>query len=311
MNALEDMQIFVSTVEAGSFTAASDKLGLSKQFVSRRVMALEERLGVRLINRTTRRLAITEVGRAYFERAVKIIEDVADAERAVSSQGAVPRGTLRVTAPMSFGTLHLGGVLPRFLRQHPQVHIELDLNDRFVDLIAEGYDMAVRIGALADSSLVARPLAAVRTVTCCSPAYLHGRRAPRTPAELSDHDCVLYGHGKGVEWRFEVEGRPVTALVAGCLRVNNGEVARDAALAGLGIARLPTFIVGDALRDGRLVTILDAFEPAPAAVYAVYPHHRQSFLAIRAFIDFLRDAFATGLAATSDAANPPRGDERR
>lgn len=294
MNQVEDMQLFVATVDAASFTAASVKLGLSKQFVSRRVMALEARLGVRLLNRSTRRLSVTEVGREYYERVAKILEDVADAECAVSSQSASPRGTLRITAPMSFGTLHLGALLPRFLLQCPQVGVELDLNDRTVDLLAEGYDMAIRIGALPDSSLIARPLAPAPMVTCCSPAYLQGRGAPATPAELKDHDCLLYGHSKSVEWVFDQDGKPWPVAVTGRLRVNNGEVARDAALAGLGIAWLPTFIVGPALRRGGLVTILDRYVRPPAAVYAVYPQHRQSFLAIRAFVDFLREALQGG-----------------
>ncbi|MBL8485032.1 MAG: LysR family transcriptional regulator, partial [Rhodocyclaceae bacterium] len=287
MNQLEDMQIFVAAVEAASFTAAADKLGISKQLVSRRIMELEQRLDARLLNRSTRRLAVTELGRAYFERAVKIIEDVADAELAVSNQNTSPRGTLRVAAPMSFGTIHLSGVLSRFMLQCPSVSVELDLNDRLVDLISEGYDMAIRIGKLSDSSLVGRALAPISLATCCSPAYLSAHGAPARPEDLRSHDCLLYGHGKGVEWAFEEAGKPLAVVPAGRLRANNGEVARDAAIAGLGIARLPTFIVAPALRDGRLVRVLGAFEPPPSAVYAVYPRHRQSFQAIRAFVDFL------------------------
>lgn len=292
MNQLEDMRIFATTVDAGSFTTAAETLGLSKQFISRRVMALEERLGVRLLNRTTRRLHITPAGQEYYTRALRILDDVGEAELAVSSQGAAPKGTLRVTAPMSFGTMHLGAVLPDFLLRYPAVGVELDLNDRPVDLIREGYDMAIRIGKLQDSTLVARALAPAQVVTCCSPAYLLGRGAPATPAELGAHDCLLYGHGRGVEWPFQRDGRPWPVAVDGRLLTNNGEIVRDAAIAGLGIARLPTFIVGAALADGRLVTVLDAYAPPPVAVHAVYPQHRQRSLAIRAFIDFLDEAFA-------------------
>lgn len=294
MNQLEDMQIFVATVDAGSFTLAAEKLGLSKQFVSRRVMALEERLGVRLLNRTTRRLHITAAGEEYHARAVRILDDVGEAELAVSSQGAAPRGTLRVSAPMSFGTMHLGAVLPQFMLRYPAVGIELDLNDRAVDLIGEGYDMAIRIGRLQDSTLVGRALTPTRVVSCCSPAYLHGRGAPATPAELAAHDCLLYGHARGVEWQFLQAGQLRPQPVAGRLLTNNGEIVRDAAIAGLGIAWLPTFIVGEALADGRLVTVLDDYAPPPVAVHAVYPQHRQRSLAIRAFIDFLENAFAAG-----------------
>ena len=292
MNQLEDMQIFVTTVDAGSFTSASEKLGLSKQFVSRRVMALEARLGVRLLNRTTRRLHVTDAGREYHARAVRILDAVCDAEQAVSSQGGTPTGTLRVTAPMSFGTLHLGMVLPAFLLRCPAIRFELDLNDRTVDLIREGYDMGIRIGRLQDSTLVARPLAPAQVVACCSPSYLQGRGAPATPAELSAHDCLLYGHNPGVEWTFIEDGKSTPRPVSGRLLANNGEIVRDAAIAGLGIAWLPTFIVGEALRDGRLVTVLDRFAAPPVAVHAVYPQHRQVSLAIRAFVEFLGETLA-------------------
>jgi DNA-binding transcriptional LysR family regulator len=292
MNQLEDMRIFVTTVEKGSFTGASDALGLSKQFVSRRVAALEERLGVRLLNRTTRRLHVTDAGREYHARAVRILEEVEDAELAVSSQGDSPRGTLRLTAPMSFGTLYLGSVLPAFLLRYPAVSVELDLNDRTVDLIHEGYDMGIRIGTLDDSTLIARALAPAQIVTCCSPAYLAGRGAPVTPDDLATHDCLLYGHNRQVNWTFQEVGKPCSVSVSGCLLANNGEIVRDAALAGLGIAWLPTFIVGDALREGRLVTVLDAYAPPPMVVYAVYPQHRQASLTIRAFVDYLREALS-------------------
>jgi len=292
MNQLEDMRIFVTTVGKGSFTGASDALGLSKQFVSRRVAALEERLGVRLLNRTTRRLSVTDAGREYHARALRILDDVDDAELAVSSQGDSPRGTLRLTAPMSFGTLYLGSVLPAFLLRYPAVSVELNLDDRTVDIVREGYDMGIRIGRLQDSTLIARALAPARIVACCSPDYLNGRGAPATPVELAAHDCLLYGHSRQVNWLFQEGGKPCSVPVSGCLLANNGEIVRDAAVAGLGIAWLPTFIVGDALREGRLVTVLDDYAMPPAVVHAVYPQHRQASLAIRAFVDFLREALA-------------------
>jgi DNA-binding transcriptional LysR family regulator len=173
MSQLEDMQIFVSTVDAQSFTAAADRLGLSKQLISRRIMALEERLGARLLVRTTRRLSITDTGRGFYERAVKILQDVDEAEQLVANQNAAPRGTLRLSAPMSFGTLHLGPAIARFMATWPEVTMELDLSDRFVDVVGEGYDMAVRIGQLDDSSLIARAIAPTQLVACASPA---GRR---------------------------------------------------------------------------------------------------------------------------------------
>jgi DNA-binding transcriptional LysR family regulator len=291
MNQLEDMQIFISTVDAQSFTAAADKLGLSKQFISRRIMALEDRLGARLLIRTTRRLSVTDTGRAYYERALKIIDEVNDTEQMVSSESASPRGTLRISAPMSFGTLHLGPAIARFMAQCPDIRIELDLSDRFVDIVGEGYDMALRIGALADSSLIARQIAPVQIVACASPAYLKRRGKPKSPADLKGHDCLLYGHGRNVEWVFAEKGKPLHVPVKGRLRANNGELACAAAIEGLGIVLLPTFIVGGALRSKQLVTILDDYAPPPLTIYAVYPQHRQTSLAIKAFVDFLRHAF--------------------
>ncbi len=291
MNQLEDMQIFVGTVDAQSFTAAADKLGLSKQFISRRIMALEDRLGVRLLNRTTRKLSITDAGTAYYERAHKIIDEVQEAEQLVSNRNATPRGTLRLSAPMSFGTLHLGPAIARFMEHYPEVRIELDLSDRFVDIVGEGYDMAIRIGHLGDSSLIARQIAPAQIVACASPAYLKQRGTPQTPAELKDHDLLLYGHSRNVEWTFYAQGKALQVPVKGRLRANNGELACAAATAGLGIVLLPTFIVGKALREKQLVTLLNEWAPLPLTIYAVYPQHRQSSLVVKTLADFLRNAF--------------------
>jgi len=285
----EDLRLFVMTLNEGSFTAAADKLGLSKQFVSRRTMALEESLGVRLLNRTTRRLQATELGMLLYERAVKILEDVNDTEELLSSRRTVPQGVLRVSAPMTFGTLHLSPLLPDFLSAYPQIRLELDLNDRAVDLLAEGYDMSIRIGTLADSSLIAKRLTEMQLVTCASPDYL--RQAPplMEPEDLAGHSCLLYGHGRQVEWRFQRGGKPLALSMQGQLRANNGEVVRDAAIAGQGIAVLPTFIIGAALASGALVQVLEDFALPSAAVYAVYPQHRQSARIVQLFSDYLRD----------------------
>ncbi|MBB3102957.1 LysR family transcriptional regulator [Azomonas macrocytogenes] len=290
MNQLEDMRLFVTVLDCGSFTAAAEALGLSKQLVSRRLMALEARLGVRLLNRSTRRLAVTPLGQAYQERARQIIKDVDEAEQAISLQQAVPRGALRLSAPMSFGTLHLSTLLPGFLERYPDISIELDLNDRMVDLLDEGYDMAIRIGILPDSALIARALGASEMVTCCSPGYLDHHDAPKTPVDLREHQCLLYGHSKAVDWLYWCDGRPERIAVRGRYRVNNGELVRDAAVAGLGLAVLPTFIVASQLAGGELVTVLDTFRPPPTKIYAIYPQHRQASLPIRVFSDYLYDA---------------------
>ncbi|NKF23017.1 LysR family transcriptional regulator [Solimonas marina] len=301
MNQLEDMRIYVAVVDAGTLTEAADQLGLSKQYVSKRLMALESRLHVRLLIRTTRSLRTTDIGQRYYEQAQRVIDEVEQIDAEIAEQNASPRGLLRVAAPMTFGTMHLSPALPRFLGAHPDVALELTLNDRTIDLIGEGFDVGVRIGALPDSTLVAQQVATMEMVTCCSPDYRQRRGAPQRPAELARFDCLLYGHQRRVEWRFAQAGKPLAISVAGRLCANNGEVIRDAACAGLGYAHLPTFIVGDAIARGELVTVLDGWRPPAAGVHTVYPSHRQASLAVRAFADFMRSTFA---AATRGAPRP-------
>lgn len=287
---LDDMRIFVATVDAHNFTAAANRLSLSKQFVSRRVMALEEALGVQLLIRNTRKLAVTELGLEFYERARRILGEVEEAEQAMSLRRAGPRGLLRISAPMSFGMTHLSPLVAKFLRKHADVRFDMELSDRTVDVIGEGFDMAIRIGTLADSTLIAQRLADARMIACCSPAYRRRRIALATPDDLTRHACLLYGHGRPVSWDFIVDGVRRSVDVSGPLRANNGELIRDAAVAGLGIALLPEFIVADAIRSGQLVSVLDEFLPQAASVYAVYPQHRQSSAAVRVFVSFLRDA---------------------
>ncbi|MEP7185033.1 MAG: LysR family transcriptional regulator [Rhodanobacter sp.] len=291
MNQLEDMRIFAETVDAQSFTAAAERLGLSKQFVSKRIAAMEKRLGARLLVRSTRRLRVTNLGLAYHERALRILQDVDAAEQMIISHTATPRGVLRLSAPMSFATLHLGPLIPAFMRRHPEVSVELELNDRTVDLIGEGYDMAVRIGTLADSSLIARRITSAPLITCASPDYLKQHGVPTAPEQLGAHACLTYGHTRHGEWSFRLGERTRNVPVSGRMRANNGEMLRDAAIAGLGIITLPHFIVATALADGRLVPVLEAFRPEGLIVHAVYPQHRQSSLLVRTFSDFLVESF--------------------
>jgi DNA-binding transcriptional LysR family regulator len=286
---IDDMRIFVATVDAHNFTAAAKRLALSKQFVSRRVMALEEALGVQLLIRNTRKLAVTELGQEFYERARRILGEVEDAEQAMSLRRAGPRGLLRVSAPMSFGMMHLSPLVANFLREHDDVRFDMELSDRTVDVVGEGFDMAIRIGTLPDSTLIAQKLVDVRMVACCSPGYVRRRGAPRHPAELARHSCLLYGHGGVVSWDFVVDGVSKGFEVEGPLRANNGELIRDAAVAGLGIVRLPDFIVAEALAGGQLVTVLEEFLPKAVSVYAVYPQHRQGSVAVRVFVQFLRE----------------------
>lgn len=289
MNAFEDMRLFVQVMESASFTAAAEQLGLSKQYVSRRLMQLEARLGVRLLNRSTRRLDVTPLGQGYYEAAVRLLAEVAQVEQAIGGQNSQPRGTIRLSAPLSFAVEHLGSLLPAFLQRYPDVCVEVDLSDRPVDLISEGYDLVLRIGVLEDSSLIARRIGTIARVYCCSPAYLARRGRPLEPQQLNQHDCLPYGHSRQVHWRFQGQGKPSTVAVTGRIRANNGELLRDAAIAGLGIAYLPLFIVEAALADGRLVSVLDDYATEPLNLSAVYPQHRQSSPPVQALIEFLRE----------------------
>ena len=294
MNPFEDMRLFCQVMESGSFTAAAEQLGLSKQFVSRRLIQLEDRLGVRLLNRSTRRLDVTPLGQSYYESALRLLGEVEQVEQGIAGQNSEPRGTLRLSAPLSFAMAHLGCLLPLFLQRHPHVSVEVDLSDRPVDLIGEGYDLVLRIGTLEDSTLIARRIGSVQRVYCASPEYLAQRGTPLKPDDLGDHDCLPYGHGRQVQWRFLSKGKVQSVNVSGRMRVNNGELLRDTAIAGLGVTYLPTFIVADALQDGRLVTVLEAFAPEALTLSAVYPQHRQSARPVQALVEFLRERLAGG-----------------
>jgi len=290
MNPYEDMRIFTQVMQAGSFTAAADLLGMSKQSVSRRLMQLEERLGVRLLNRSTRRLDATPLGQQYFDSAVRLLGEMQQAEQDISGQTQALRGTLRLSAPLSFAISHLGSLLTEFLQLHAQLIVEIDLSDRAVDLIGEGYDLALRIGTLEDSSLVARRIASIERVYCASPGYLAARGTPLEPEALREHDCLPYGHSRQVQWQFKGQGKTLQAIaVSGPMRANNGELLRDAAIAGMGVTYLPAFIVEQALADGRLVKLLEAWTPPPLQLSAVYPQHRQIARPVQAFVEFLRE----------------------
>jgi DNA-binding transcriptional LysR family regulator len=293
MDKFGDMAAFVRVVEARTFTQAAERLGWSKSVVSRRIAELEERLGVRLLNRSTRRLSLTEAGQAYYERCARILADVDETEEAVSSLHAAPRGLLRVNAPMTFGMLHLAPAISAFMDRYPEMEIDLVLNDRFVDLIDEGFDLALRIGNLADSALIARKLAPCLRVACASPGYLARRGVPADPAALAGHDTLLYSNiANADQWRLtDREGFEHAVRVKSRLRVNNGDVLREAAAAGLGITLLPTFIVAEAIAEGRLKAILCDYRPLPTAVHAVYPHNRHLSTKVRAFVDFLAERF--------------------
>ncbi len=292
MDRLGEMTVFAAVAEQGSFTAAARHLGVSTSAVSKYVIALEERLGARLLNRTTRRLSLTEAGLDFREWCERIAADVAEAEQSVARLQAEPRGVLRVNAPMSFGQLHLGPVLSDFLERFSGVHVDMTMTDRRIDIVEEGYDIAIRVGALADSSLVARTLASSRRVVCAAPAYLARHGEPHIPADLSGHNCLRHVSMRGAEeWPFSGPEREITVRVAGSLTVNNGDMLRLAALAGSGLALLPTFIVGPDLAAGQLRAVLRQYESPPHPISALYAAGRPVAAKVRAFIDHLVACF--------------------
>ena len=255
------MTAFVAVAEAGSFTAAADRLDVAKSAVSRRVSALEARLGVQLIRRTTRRLSLTDSGLAFYERSQRILADLDEAESAVAQAHGTLRGQLRVAIPLSFGLRHMAGPISEFCREHPNVDFDLDLNDRRVDLVEEGMDLAVRIGHLKDSSLIARKLFDVRTAVLASPDYLEKFGEPQRPEDLADHRCLVYTNiAEPRRWVWtDPDGKRRSVTVGKGMSASSGDFLCEAAVAGLGIIIQPTFISHEAIRDGRLVPVLQEF----------------------------------------------------
>ena len=293
MDRLAALEAFAKVAETQSFSEAARRLRSSKSAVSRHVAALEADLGARLLHRTTRSLTLTEAGRSYYERASRILADLEEADASVSQLQAAPRGRLRVNAPMSFGFLHLAAALGDFLTRYPEIELDVALTDRFVDLVDEGVDVAVRIGNLSDSSLVARRLAVIRRVVCASPDYLKARGVPQTPDDLKTHDCLINTNmGAGREWRFAHQGgKPWPVEVNGRMSSNNGDMLRVAALRGHGFVDLPTFIVGEDLKAGTLVGVLEPYVAQHLTLNAVYPTARHLSPKVRAFVDFLSQRF--------------------
>ena len=288
MDRLSNMEAFVQVAASGSFTAAARRLRRSKSLVSRQIAALEGEVGTRLFHRTTRALSLTEEGKAYHERISRILGELDEANLSISRLRETPRGRLRLNAPMSFGFLHLAAAVPDFLARHPEVELDVTMNDRYVDLVEEGFDVAIRLGRLADSSLVARKVAPMRRVICASPGYLDRPGPPPGPEGLRPDRRPAYTlNPPAREWRFVDGSRPIAVAIEGPLRANNGDILRTAAIRGLGIASLPSFIVGNDLRVGALISILEPFIVQDAGVYAVYPHSRHLSPKVRAFVDFM------------------------
>lgn len=292
MSHLEEMRTFVRVVEAGSISKAADQIGLAKSGVSRRLADLEERLGVRLINRTTRRSSLTEAGEDYYRGALRVLGDVAELDAAVASSQSQLEGTLRIAAPLSFGLCHLAPAIDEFLKLNPGLDIHVDFSDRHVDLVEQGMDMAIRISELDDSTLQARRICPVRILLCASPAYLEQHGTPTRPEELEHHKMLAYslGGGPGVRLR-DASGQVTVVPARSSMAANNGDFLRDMAIAGHGLVQSPSFIAWQALASGDLVSLLDDFQPPPLAAWAVYPRNRYLPMRARAFIDFLVERF--------------------
>ncbi|MEL7450325.1 MAG: LysR family transcriptional regulator [Pseudomonadota bacterium] len=294
MDLIDGMRTFVSVVGEGSFSAAARKLDMSPQLVSKYVAQLEERLGVRLLNRSTRRLSITEAGEACVERSRQLLADIEEMRSVVGDLTARPRGKLRINAPMSFGITHLTPAITAYQSAYPDVGVELDLNDRTVDVISEGYDLAIRITNLPDSSLVARRLAPTRLALCASPAYLARHGTPTDPEALANHNCLPYSYAAtGSSWQLMRGDERRTVAANGSFRANNGDALKAAALGGLGITVQPTFIVGEELREGRLARVLPEWKVPELSVYAVYAHRQYLSAKVRTFVDHLGEFFGS------------------
>jgi len=294
MDQITALRVFLCIAEEGSFSGAAQALSLSKSAVSKHVAGLEDRLGARLFNRTTRQVSLTEEGRTYLWRATRILEELEEAAAAVGSMKSEPIGTLRVSSALSFGQRHVAPILPEFLSRYPRLVVDLDFSDRFVDLIDEGFDVAIRVGDLPDSDLVARRLATARILLVASPSYLEEKGWPRRPADLAVHTCLLY-RGRGGPRYWGLGGDPETretVRVDGPLIANNGDALKAAALAGLGIARLPSFLLDDALERGALCEVLPDHRPAPIPIHALYVPNRHLAAKVRYFVDFLANHFS-------------------
>ncbi|RJG13475.1 LysR family transcriptional regulator [Pseudomonas cavernicola] len=292
MDRLRAFEVFVTVVSRGSFTRAADALDTSPANVTRYVNELESHLGTRLLNRSSRKLSLTESGEALFERSKSILDEVAETEALVSSSSLQPRGRLRINAPLSFGILHLAPLWPEFMQKYPDVELDVALIDRVVDLVEDGYDMAIRISRVGTTSHAARKLATSQNILCASPEYLKRHGHPQTPADLREHACVCYTYS-GDEWHFNDDhGKAHSVKVTGQMHSNNGDTARAAALAGRGVIWQPTFLIGDDLRSGRLVPLLPGYRLPEIDVLAMYPSRRHLSAKVRVMVDFLVEAFS-------------------
>jgi len=293
MDRFLEMQTFNAVVDAGSFVKAADALAMSKAAVSRYVVDMETRLGVRLLHRTTRRLSLTDEGQIFYARSKELLAELAEAEDEITSRSDAASGLLRINAPFTFGVLHLAPLWGAFRVRHPNVKLDVTLADRLVDLVEEGYDVAIRIANLENSTLVSKRLATTRMVLCASPQYLKLHGTPKHPGELADHAVISYSYWSTKdEWHFKGPLGPVSVKTNPCIHTNNGDTCRAAALASQGIILQPSFLVGDDLASGALVELMPEFRSLELGIYAVYPSRKHVSPKVRALIDFLTSHFS-------------------
>lgn len=292
MEGFSAIPVFIAVVEQGGFSAAARVLGVSKSAVSKRINQLEDQLSVRLLQRTTRRISLTEAGESYYRHAQQAWQSARLAEDSVTQRQDQPHGRLRINAPMSFGRLHLAPLIPDFLAKYPDVEIDMVLDDKHVDLIDAGFDVAIRAGDLPDSSMVARKLVDCHSVVCASPEYLQRKGHPNTPADLLDHNAVIYSYSENAaQWRFLDQDGVETVEVSGNYQVNNSEALREALLKGAGVGRLPTFVAGEDIKAGRLINLLAQYQMPCKSIYAVFPERTYMPTKVRVFLNFAIECF--------------------
>ncbi|SRR5581483_10819584 len=293
MDRLTAMELFVRIVETGSFSSVAREMDMTQPTVSKQLSALEQRLKTRLLNRSTRQLSLTEAGTSYYEACKRILDNVHEAESNVGRLQGQLAGQLRVNTAISLGQMYVGPLLLKFHKLHPELEVDLSLSDRFVDLVEEGVDVAIRIGSLSDSNLVARRLGKTRRMAIATPTYLKKFGTPRTPQDLANHNCILYAYlSSGNEWTFQgPDGNAIRVKVSGKIRANNGEIIRQAVLADLGIAVMPQWIAQKDIEDGAVKAILSDYAPTVMDIHAVYPSARHLSAKVRAFVDFLQSEF--------------------
>jgi DNA-binding transcriptional LysR family regulator len=291
MDKLRSMEIFVATVDDGSFTAAAARFDISAVMVGKHIAFLEQRLGARLLTRTTRRQSLTEIGEQYLEQCRVILAQIRDAESGAEAMRLTPRGRLRISAPVTFGSEAMSPHLPAYLQAHPEVSLDLELNDRLVDLVEDGFDAAIRIGELDDSGLVARKLRPYRMMICAAPSYLARHGTPLKPADLEGHECIDFTHWKKlVRWRLRGDG-DASAIKSSRFRANNGQSLKQAALAGFGVVLQAELMLIDEVRAGRLVPLLEDYVPEPRPMHLLYPRDRQATPKLTTFVDFMMAQF--------------------